>query len=564
MGALSVGIKGKLVLLIVAALLCFGGTVTYSLIGLRKVSKQVEIMDSVTIPFTAKAGAIRARANALMRFIWRSALVDVHGEERKTTLARVVEYQKNLSKDIDDLQAFKTISPEVTPLAEELLEAKGHMMPMVNQAIALLEARTPAANQELSVNLGKTLAPAAVHVNEIGLKLSELADKISDQESERMVEHTKALQLYVLLIACGTGVLFLAVAFVFATRISRQLTRITNSVSGASQQVSAASEHLSTASEQLSSSSQEQASALEQTSASLTEIATMSDANANGAEQVDKSVKEVFQISDETRKSMVELATAMKLILESNGRIEKLVKVIEEIGEKTEVIDEIVFKTQLLSFNASVEAERAGEHGRGFAVVAQEVGNLALVSGRAAQEISSIVKTSIKEAEAVATENKERVESGGALAQMTKDKMETVLTNLNGIINSVDKIVSACREQKQGISQISTSIQSLSQATQETAGTAEESASASVELSGQGASLLGLVSELRKLVTGTDAGDALNAPSPMSASTGVRSAAVNVVPLKSAGVRRIETTRAPVKSTGTDGSIDAGTAWEKL
>jgi len=40
-------------------------------------------------------------------------------------------------------------------------------------------------------------------------------------------------------------------------------------------------------------------------------------------------------------------------------------------------MNDIVFQTKLLSFNASVEAARAGIHGKGFAVVADEVGNLA-------------------------------------------------------------------------------------------------------------------------------------------------------------------------------------------
>ena len=59
----------------------------------------------------------------------------------------------------------------------------------------------------------------------------------------------------------------------------------------------------------------------------------------------------------------------------------------EQIKDKVNIINDIVFQTKLLSFNASVEAARAGENGKGFAVVAEEVGNLASVSGKAANEI---------------------------------------------------------------------------------------------------------------------------------------------------------------------------------
>ena len=73
---------------------------------------------------------------------------------------------------------------------------------------------------------------------------------------------------------------------------------------------------------------------------------------------------------------------------ESNEQIENIVKIIGEISNKTAIINDIVFQTKLLSFNASVEAARAGEHGKGFAVVAEEVGNLAQMSGTAAKEFT--------------------------------------------------------------------------------------------------------------------------------------------------------------------------------
>ena len=50
----------------------------------------------------------------------------------------------------------------------------------------------------------------------------------------------------------------------------------------------------------------------------------------------------------------------------------KVLEIIKTIEDKTKVINDIVFQTKLLSFNASVEAARAGEAGKGFAVVASK------------------------------------------------------------------------------------------------------------------------------------------------------------------------------------------------
>lgn len=206
---------------------------------------------------------------------------------------------------------------------------------------------------------------------------------------------------------------------------------------------------------------------LENISAALAEITGMVEANVRSAENVNSVAGEVHGVSESTRHVMEELTLAMQNILESNERIEKLVKIIEQVAEKTEVIDDIVFKTQLLSFNASVEAERAGEHGRGFAVVAQEVGNLAQMSGVAATEIASIVKNSIREADQVAAENKSRVEKGGDLVAQTRDKTSGVLNRITEILHATDQIVAASKEQSQGISEITKSINMLSQSSGE-------------------------------------------------------------------------------------------------
>jgi methyl-accepting chemotaxis protein len=75
----------------------------------------------------------------------------------------------------------------------------------------------------------------------------------------------------------------------------------------------------------------------------------------------------------------------------SNEELRIIINIISDISEKTKVINDIVFQTRLLSFNASVEAARAGEHGKGFAVVAEEIGKLASVSGNSAKEINDIL-----------------------------------------------------------------------------------------------------------------------------------------------------------------------------
>lgn len=77
-----------------------------------------------------------------------------------------------------------------------------------------------------------------------------------------------------------------------------------------------------------------------------------------------------------------------------------------EIQEKTKVINDIVFQTKLLAFNASIEAARAGVHGSGFSVVAIEVGRLASESGARATEINGILKDATNEVSSIVAQAK--------------------------------------------------------------------------------------------------------------------------------------------------------------
>ncbi len=126
---------------------------------------------------------------------------------------------------------------------------------------------------------------------------------------------------------------------------------------------------------------------------------------------------EMAKVSEIAHEYTEQLHEAMNTMKTSNAEVKELVGIINGISERTKVIDEIVFQTKLLSFNASVEAERAGEHGRGFAVVAQEVGNLAQMSGKAAQEISSILKQSIEKSVSVTSNNEKNVAKGAELLE---------------------------------------------------------------------------------------------------------------------------------------------------
>ena len=75
---------------------------------------------------------------------------------------------------------------------------------------------------------------------------------------------------------------------------------------------------------------------------------------------------ELAESGDDAHEDINDIEDAMVEIEKSNTELEEVNQVVRLIRERTNVINEIVFKTQMLSFNANIEAARAGQHGLGF------------------------------------------------------------------------------------------------------------------------------------------------------------------------------------------------------
>lgn len=158
----------------------------------------------------------------------------------------------------------------------------------------------------------------------------------------------------------------------------------------------------------------------------------------------------------------------------TESELNKVVSAVKEVLDRTNIINDIVFQTKLLSFNASVEAARAGEHGKGFAVVAEEVGTLAQTSGDAAREISDLASESneilsqsvgkIKADFEKTQKNCEEVSSSLGHSESKLNQNFSLITKHMESLNScVKEIQEAASQQEIGIREMNDEIQNIFQ-----------------------------------------------------------------------------------------------------
>ena len=186
--------------------------------------------------------------------------------------------------------------------------------------------------------------------------------------------------------------------------------------------------------------------------------------------------------------AMEQLGTNLKTISQETANLgkdteqgyvemEQIIELIHEIQQKTQVINDIVFQTKLLSFNASVEAARAGEAGKGFSVVAEEVGNLAVLSGTTAKEISDILHLNFSRINQIISNNKEKmnrgltdvksvIEKGLKISNDTSNSLNHMFQKIENVAHIQTEILESSQQQADAIQQIVDDIQSTKESSE--------------------------------------------------------------------------------------------------
>jgi len=181
------------------------------------------------------------------------------------------------------------------------------------------------------------------------------------------------------------------------------MNRLAEDLSGLVAQVQRSGIMVNTSATEIAASAKEQQSTATEIAATTAEIgATSKEISATSKELV-KTMNEVANVSEDTAQlantgqtAINRMESNMRQIIEASGSISAKLATLNErtanINTVVTTITKVADQTNLLSLNAAIEAEKAGEYGLGFAVVAMEIRRLADQTAVATYDIEKMVK----------------------------------------------------------------------------------------------------------------------------------------------------------------------------
>ncbi len=197
-------------------------------------------------------------------------------------------------------------------------------------------------------------------------------------------------------------------------------------------------------------------------------VAAMSEQTAEFASSGQTDLSQMEEAMRHMENASKSISAKLEAINEKAANITSVVTTITKVADQT----------NLLSLNAAIEAEKAGEYGRGFTVVAREIRRLAdqtavatLDIEQMVQEMQSAVSAGVMEMDAFITEVQRSAENVGKISvQLSK-----IIEQVQALSPSFEGVNESMQMQAGNAQQINTSMMNLSEEMQQTVESLRES-----------------------------------------------------------------------------------------
>ncbi|MBU1692589.1 MAG: methyl-accepting chemotaxis protein, partial [Verrucomicrobia bacterium] len=317
----------------------------------------------------------------------------------------------------------------------------------------------------LAVVLGRRMARPI-------LRLNALAGTLADGNIEQARLDLTGWGLSEGQAAVGDEIRQLAFSF---RRMIEALGRLVGQVRQSGIQVTTSSTQIAASARQLEAAVTEQAAATSQVSATSREISATGRELAQTMDGVAIVAAETAARAGQSRTGLQVMETAMRQLVEATGsvtgRLSAISQQTTQIAGIVTTITKVADQTNLLSLNAAIEAEKAGEYGRGFAVVAGEVRRLAdqtavatLNIERMVKDMNSAVASGVMEMDRFVEQVRRGVEEVGRIGS----ELGGIIERVQELNPQFERVREGMQAQGAGAEQISAAMGQLTEASAQT------------------------------------------------------------------------------------------------
>jgi methyl-accepting chemotaxis protein WspA len=258
--------------------------------------------------------------------------------------------------------------------------------------------------------------------------------------------------------------------------MNKDLNALIRRIQQSGVQITTSSTQISASGKQLEATVAEQLASTNEVAATAQEIAATSKTLVKTMEQVTDLTKLTATAASESHDELQDMEETMRQLTEGTNSITSKLGVMNKkasnINNVVVTITKVADQTSILSLNAAIEAEKAGEYGAGFAVVAREIRRLANQTAVATLEIEQIVKD-MQSAVSVGVMEMDKFNNS---VKNSVDQVNRISTQIGKVINQVqglppqfDQVNQSMEEQSRGAIQISEVMGQLSESSQQTA-----------------------------------------------------------------------------------------------
>ncbi|MEI6350406.1 MAG: methyl-accepting chemotaxis protein [Verrucomicrobiota bacterium] len=506
-------IRRRIILSFAVVLILTSVIGTIAFLYFEKISEAVHNVEADTVPGLYYSGAILA-SEVMSHSLIEALAIEEDSAERAKLTAEFSQHRKILenlvpkyealvaeNQDKDRFLAYKTALVSYRQTQDEVMQL-GKDVKNNHEAINLINSKLDPSFDKIRGQLQELLD---LNNNESGDSVRSIQNAIRSAKTGMGVTFAVVFALalisgLVLLRAISQPLVCLLKAIRtislgdFTSRVNglrademgtigEGLNGISEAMAGLIGQVQKSSIQVNTSVMEMSATLKEQQTTANEVASTSVEVGATAKEISFTAKELGRTMGEVAKVADETAHSAIggqsglaKLQSTMQQIMVATSTISAKLAILNEktanINSVVNTINKVADQTNLLSLNAAIEAEKAGEYGQGFGVVANEIRRLADQTAVATYDIEQMVK----EMQSAVSAGVMGMDKFNEEVRRGVDEVGQVTGQLGQIIEQVQALTPRFEAVNEGVQTQSTAAGQISDALGQLGDTAQQSA----------------------------------------------------------------------------------------